>query len=78
MSLLLREGAKIAPIDEPAAERIAVVTDHLFRARKTSGVFLRLADLDEKSLTAAWRELQKQKTPEETEDEGVVKELQQI
>jgi excinuclease UvrABC nuclease subunit len=78
MSLLLREGAKSGPIDEPATERIAVVADHLFRSRKTSGVFVRLGELEEKSLMVAWRELQKQKTSEETEDEGVVKELQQI
>jgi excinuclease UvrABC nuclease subunit len=68
-----------AEIDEQGAERIGVVADHLFRARRISGVFLRLDQLEERSFAKAYRDLLKQKAAEESEDEeGVVKELQQI
>jgi hypothetical protein len=72
--------AQAAPQDrsEEGSERIGVVTDHLFRAKRVSGVFLPLEDLSDRSLAKAWRDLQKQQGPAETEDEGVVKELQQI
>lgn len=63
---------------EEGAERIGVVTDHLFRARKVSGVFLPVDELEERAFAKAWKELQKQKGHEDSEDEGVVKELQQI
>ena len=65
-------------LSDEGAERIGVVADHLFRAKRISGVFLPLDQLEEKSLRRAWRDLQKQKAPAESEDEGVVKELQQI
>lgn len=65
-------------LDEPAIERIGIVTDHLFRARRTSGVHLSLRELDNRSLLKAYRDLQKQNTPEESEEEGVVKELVQL
>lgn len=77
----LERGATMPPdISEQGAERIGVVSDHLFRARRVSGVFVRLAELEERSLARAYQDLQKQKaaSAEETEDEGVVKELQQI
>jgi hypothetical protein len=68
-------------LDEQGVERIGVVADHLFRARRISGAYLRLDELEERSFAKAYRDLQKQKTPEEVDnddDEGVVKELQQI
>ncbi|HEY7116964.1 MAG TPA: hypothetical protein VH475_10280 [Tepidisphaeraceae bacterium] len=70
-----------APNDlaERGVERIGVVADHLFRARRVSGVFLPMDQVNEQSLAKAYRELQKQKGPDTAEDEeGVVKELQQI
>jgi excinuclease UvrABC nuclease subunit len=77
--ILAHNAAAQADLSEPGVERIGVVADHLFRAKKISGVFLPIAQLDERSFTKAYRELRKQKTPEETiDDEGVVKELQQI
>jgi excinuclease UvrABC nuclease subunit len=65
-------------LTEEGSERIGIVADHLFRARKFSGVFISLEDLADRTLQRAWRDLQKQKTQPESEDEGVVKELQQI
>jgi excinuclease UvrABC nuclease subunit len=77
--ILSRDSQISGEIDEQGAERIGVVADHLFRARRISGVFLRLDQLEERSFAKAYRDLQKQKTAEESEDEeGVVKELQQI
>ncbi len=66
---------------EQGTERIGIVSDHLFRAKRISGVFLHMDDLDDRALVKAFKELQKQKgqSPEQDdEDEGVVKELQQI
>lgn len=63
-------------IVQESAERIGIVAHHLFTSKATHGVFLPLESLDEKSLTKAWRDLQKQKEPEEPEGEGVLKELQ--
>ena len=67
-------------LTDRGVERVGVVTDHLFRARRISGVYLPIDDLTERSLPKAYRDLQKQKTPEtpDENDEGVVKELQQI
>jgi excinuclease UvrABC nuclease subunit len=67
-------------IDEAGVERIGVVTDHLFRAKRSSGVYLRLDEV-ERALLKAYRELSKQDAPAESapdDDEGVVKELQQM
>jgi excinuclease UvrABC nuclease subunit len=76
---MLERSASAAPdLSEEGAERLGVVADHLFRAKRISGVFVPIEDLDEKSLRRAWRDLQKQTGQVESEDEGVVKELQQI
>jgi excinuclease UvrABC nuclease subunit len=82
---VLREILRLdadAPNDlsDRGVERIGVVADHLFRAKRVSGVYLPADDLNERSLPKAYRELQKQKTPDapDENDEGVVKELQQI
>ncbi len=58
------------------AELIGIVTHHLFWPKQSSGVFLPLADISEQGLSKAYRELGRQKPPEETEGEGVTKELQ--
>jgi excinuclease UvrABC nuclease subunit len=77
--ILARNAVAEADLSEAGVERIGVVADHLFRAKKISGVFLPIDQLDERAFSKAYRELQKQKMPEETPDEeGVVKELQQI
>ena len=69
----------IAPRRSPAgAERLAVVAQHLFSAKATQGIFLRLDELTDKVLAKAYRDLLKQKAPPETEDEGVLKELQSL
>jgi hypothetical protein len=57
-------------------ERIGLVSQHLFSAKQRHGVFVRLGAIEEKSLGKAFRDLRKQKEVEETEGEGVVKELQ--
>lgn len=64
-------------VDQAGAERIGVVAHHLFAARGR-GVFLRLATIDEKSIARGYRELLKQAAPQETEGEGVMKELQAL
>lgn len=75
---ILKHGEGAMDLSEEGAERIGVVADHLFRARKISGVFLPMNELEERSLAKAWKELQKQKGHEDSDEEGVVKELQQI
>ena len=63
------------PVDVIGAERIGVVTHHLFAAKKAQGVFLPLDRLDEKSILRAFRDVQKQKVVDVSDDEGIVKEL---
>jgi len=66
-----------APLDTSGAERIGVVTHHLFAAKQSQGVFLRLDRLDEPSIAKALRDLRKQSAaPEESQGEGLTKELQ--
>lgn len=61
-------------LDQTQAERVGIVTHHLFSG-KHRGVFLRLDTIDEKSVVKAFRELRKQAPQEEVEGEGVMKEL---
>jgi excinuclease UvrABC nuclease subunit len=58
-----------------AAERISLVAWHLFAPKQTHGVFLRLGAIAENSLARAYREIRSQKPAEESEGEGVIKEL---
>ncbi|MDQ3440834.1 MAG: hypothetical protein M3478_10845 [Planctomycetota bacterium] len=77
LRLILESAAARQPaIDPPGIESMGVVAHHLFQAKAVHGVFLPLADVDEKSIVKAFRDLQKQKVQEPTEGEGVVKELQ--
>jgi excinuclease UvrABC nuclease subunit len=81
--ILAHDADGPADLSEHGVERIGVVCDHLFRARKVSGVYLPIDDLTDRSFAKACRDLQKQRTPEPATDdgdgdEGVVKELQQI
>ena len=57
-------------------ERIGLVSQHLFSAKQTHGVFIRLDGIEERSVAKGYRELGRQKVVEESEGEGVVKELQ--
>jgi excinuclease UvrABC nuclease subunit len=61
------------PITPVAAERIALVSQHLFSAKGTHGVFLRLSEADEKDIIRAFQALQKQKVEDQAEGEGVVR-----
>lgn len=61
-------------VDAVGAERIAVVSHHLF-VPKGQGAFIAAAAMDESALARAYRQVQKQKETVPTEGEGVVKEL---
>jgi hypothetical protein len=65
-------------VDQAGAERMGVVAHHLFLAKANHGVFLPLETIDEQSVTKAYRELLKQKPQDQTEGEGVLKELQAL
>jgi hypothetical protein len=72
-----RRGEVNVTVDKTGAERVGIVTHHLFVA-KGRGVFLRMENIDERSLVKASRDLSKQKQEDEVDDEGVVKELQAL
>ncbi|HEV2296285.1 MAG TPA: hypothetical protein VGR35_20750 [Tepidisphaeraceae bacterium] len=74
--ILESAAARPPQSDPPGIEAMGVVAHHLFQAKAAHGVFLPLAEIDQKSLAKAFRDLQKQKQQEPTEGEGVVKELQ--
>jgi DNA polymerase-3 subunit epsilon len=65
-------------VDAIGAERIGIVAHHLFSAKHSHGVFLRLEETDDRAVAKAYRDLQKQSVQEETEGEGVLKELQAL
>ena len=65
-------------IDAAGAERVGVVTHHLF-ARKPAGALLPLATVDERAIAKAIRDLAKLPAADvEADDEGVVKEWQEL
>ncbi len=66
------------PLDLAGVERMGLVSHHLFLPKQSQGLFLRLDQLNLKQIQKAFRDLQKQKPPEDSEGEGVVKELQAI
>ena len=80
LRLVLTRAAELArtPLDEPGVERIGLVSNHLFSPKRGQGVYLRLDSIDEKAVAKAYRELGKQKGPEEVTGEGVMKELQEM
>ena len=63
-------------LTKAGVERIGLVSQHLFASKQTLGVFIRLDSIEEKVVGKAFRDLGKQKVVEESEGEGVVKELQ--
>ncbi len=73
------EARTESPLDKPGVERIGIVAHHLFWPSQSKGVFIplaELADLSGKALTKAYRTAIRAEQPEESESEGVLKELQ--
>lgn len=66
------------PVDSTGAERLGIVSHHLFMPKSTRGVFLRLDELTEASLLKAFRDLRKRPEEPQTDAEGVLKELQSL
>jgi excinuclease UvrABC nuclease subunit len=77
-ALTLAAERQADPLDEIGAERIGVVAHHLFLARQSHGVFLPMTTIDEKQIAKAWRDLRKQKTADEVDGEGLMKELEDL
>jgi hypothetical protein len=75
-ALLLAQDRTAGQVDEIGAERIGVIAHHLFLAKATRGVFIPLATIDEASITKGYRALLKQRVEQDSDAEGVVKELQ--
>jgi len=73
--LATTESRRASFVDEPGAERVAIVTYHLFSPKNAPGVFLRIDELDDRAIAKAYRDLMKQASPEEEEGEGIIKEL---
>jgi excinuclease UvrABC nuclease subunit len=65
-------------LDAIGAERIGIVSHHLFSPKQKHGVFLRLEDVTEPSLARSLSELGKRPVEPESEAEGVLKELQSL
>lgn len=64
---------------ELGIDLIGVVAQHLFNVKQNRDMFLPLEWFDERSLIKAYRDLQKHKIPNESDDEeGLVKELQSL
>ena len=76
LALVQAQDRAAGSIDDVGAERIGVVAHHLFLAKAMHGVFIPLASIDETSIAKGYRDLLKQKVEQESEAEGVVKELQ--
>jgi len=78
LRMILQRAQELAAqeMTEAAIERIGLAAHHLFSGKQPKGAFIRLNELEEKSLERAWRELAKQKVAPEVEGEGVLKELQ--
>jgi excinuclease UvrABC nuclease subunit len=70
-------GRQAERLEQTGTERVGIVSHHLFSG-KHRGVFLRLGTIDEKAVAKAYRELQKQAPQDQTEGEGVLKELQAL
>jgi hypothetical protein len=65
-------------VDVEGTERVGIVTQHLFSTKKSSGALLSMASIDEKAIAKACRDVQQQEQLEDTEEEGVVRELQSM
>ncbi len=69
---IAREHRAASGVD---AEKVGIVTHHLFHPKSSQGSILWLGSLDETAIARALQELSRQKEPEASDDEGVVKEL---
>lgn len=79
IALSLAQDRTVENLDPIGTERVGVVAYHLFQPRAVHGVFLALDSIDERSIVKAFRDVQKQKKDEVSEEtEGVVKELQAL
>jgi excinuclease UvrABC nuclease subunit len=58
------------------ADQIGVVSHHLFSKKQIGGIFLPLADISEKAILKAYKDVSRLKQAEDVEGEGVTKELQ--
>jgi hypothetical protein len=65
-------------VDLWGAERIGIVAQHLFSTKKSPGLLLAMATIDEKAIAKACRDVQQREQIEEIEEEGVVRELQSM
>jgi hypothetical protein len=65
-----------APLDAKGIERIGIVAHHLFSPKQTQGIFLPLTSISEKTIVKGYRDMLRQKRPDEIEGEGILKELQ--
>jgi excinuclease UvrABC nuclease subunit len=75
------EGAPAMPDGGPGvvgAERIGIVSHHLFSGKAGHGVFIRIDELEEKGIIKAFRDLRKRPPDEVGELEGIIKELQSL
>jgi hypothetical protein len=78
-ALSLSEAAGVTGVDAAGAERMGIVSHHLFSPKKAQGIFLRMDSIGEKALVKAFGDLRKQSAPpEEAEEEGVMRELQSL
>lgn len=77
LRLIFERGQRLAgpTLTPDEVERIGVVSHHLFATRAAQGIFLPLAEVEDKSLAKAYRELLKQKRADETDEESIEKEL---
>ena len=75
LTLTLSNERRSRRTDSIGAERVGVVTHHLFLAKATHGVFIPIDAIDETAIKRAYRDLLKQTPAEESEGEGVLKEL---
>jgi excinuclease UvrABC nuclease subunit len=64
-------------LTQAGAERLSLAAHHLLGPRGSGGVFLHLPT-DPRALAGAYRDLLRQKAPKETDDEGVLKDLQSM
>lgn len=76
--ILALDAQPPAPLDEPAAQRMSVVANHLFSTRH-GGSFIHLDDLTTRTLAKARRDLLKDSSGDEPdEDEGVTREWHSV
>lgn len=71
-------SAEAGELETTGAERVGLVASHLFGRRVASASFIHVDELEDKSLLAGWKRVQKTRPEHHSDEEGVMKELQQI